>query len=534
MNKPLAMSALPRQSLRFRLSALISALVAAIAIMVMVFFPWRMETFSRKWVERRATGVVRVLATAVGSGLDFDDASYVTEMLNGMSSSPEVLYAVVFRANGTVLAGYKPELVPAGVPVGVTDLALTYGKDQLRVDAPLKGRGGTTGTLRIGFSLGELESEVSAHRAVVAFASAILFAIGLVASSMIASVLVRPIEQMTNISSNIARGDLSQDELKVDYSGEIGQMAAAFNRMLRYLRALAASADQIAQGDLTVRVDMEGQVADAFNRMIDAQRVVVRQLADTAVQLAATASEIHAATQEQLATATQQSAGVEEVSGTMQSLLDSASHIADTARTVLSNAEKTKETTDGMSRRFGALTGHTNRIAELLEVIREIADRSDLLALNASLEATRAGEAGRPFSLVAGEMRRLAERVTASVQDVKALVADVREFGSNTIMANEQGRKLADDTTESARKITLVTQQQRTGTEQVSQSMRDIGSGLSQSVAAARDVRSSTEALKLQAERLGQIVGRFRIDNSSGLTGSSQGLPAGGKGGQPA
>ena len=198
----------------------------------------------------------------------------------------------------------------------------------------------------------------------------------------------------------------------------------------------------------------------------------------------------------------------------MQSLLDSASHIADTARGVLTNAEQTKETTDAIARRFSALSGHTNRIAEILEVIREIADRSDLLALNASLEASRAGEAGRPFSLVAVEMRRLAERVTASVHDVKALVSDVREFGSSTIMASEEGRKLADSTTESARQITLVTQQQRTGTEQVSQSMRDISSGLTQSVAAARDIRSSAGSLKTQAGSLAEIVGRFKIGSA--------------------
>ncbi len=532
MRVPLSFFSLHRQSLRFRLSALISALVGTIALLVLLFFPWRMEAFSRKWVERRATGVVRVLSTAVGAGLDFDDAGYVTEMLNGMSNSPEVLYALVFRSNGTPLAGYKAELAPVGIVAGATELALTYASDQLRVDAPLRGKGGATGTLRIGFGLRELESEVAAHRAVVAFASAIVFIIGIAASSMIASVLLRPIQTMTTISSNIARGDLSQDEFRVEASDEIGKMAAAFNRMLRYLRALAESADRLAQGDLTVRIDMEGPVAESFNRMIDAQRTVVRQLAEASVQLAATASEINASTQEQLATATQQSVGVEEVSGTMQSLLDSASHIAETARIVLSNAEKTKEMTDGMSRRFGALSSHTNRIAELLEVIREIADRSDLLALNASLEATRAGEAGRPFSLLAGEMRRLAERVTASVHDVKGLVADVREFGSGTIMANDQGRKLADETTESARQITLVTQQQRTGTEQVSQSMRDISAGLSESVAAARDVRSSAEVLKTHADRLEQIVSRFRLDPVAGRAGAP--ARTRGKGEQPA
>ena len=157
-----------------------------------------------------------------------------------------------------------------------------------------------------------------AHRAVVALVSILLFVLGLIPSWIIATVLVRPLEEMTRISSNIAKGDLSQDELKVATGDEVGQMAAAFNRMLRYLRELSASADRVAKGDLTVHIDMEGQVADAFNRMVDEQRTVVKQLAHTSVQLASAASQIHTAARQQQATATQQSAGVEEMAGTMQ------------------------------------------------------------------------------------------------------------------------------------------------------------------------------------------------------------------------
>ena len=151
----------------------------------------------------------------VATGLDFDDAPYLKELLNGMSSSPEVLYAVVYRSNGTILAGYSPMSPPPAPVTATNDDVLAYTKDQLRVDAPVRGKGGATGTLRIGFRLGDLESEVAAHRAVVALISALIFGIGLIPSSMIASVLVRPLQEMTAISSDITKGDLSQKELKV-------------------------------------------------------------------------------------------------------------------------------------------------------------------------------------------------------------------------------------------------------------------------------------------------------------------------------
>jgi methyl-accepting chemotaxis protein len=97
---------------------------------------------------------------------------------------------------------------------------------------------------------------------------------------------------------------------------------------------------------------------------------------------------------------------------------------------------------------------------------------------------------------------------------VKVLVTDVRAFGSSTLMATEEARRLAESTTESARQITLVTQQQRTATEQVSQGMREITAALTQSVSAATQIRSSTEGLKTQADRLSDILSMFRVDES--------------------
>jgi methyl-accepting chemotaxis protein len=511
--KDVGLSGIGFASLRWKLVGLIAALLAIVVLFVYAYFPRRMEQFSRQWSERRAIGMATLLSGAAAPGVEFDDPASVTELLAGLAATPEVLYATVNRPNGTVLATYHGERAPTDPPVVKNGPAVTYGNKEVRVDAPIHGKGGASGMLRLGFSLQDVDEEAQAHREAVAAVAAVVFFVGLGLAFLIGTILVRPIRRMTEVSLRLADGDLSQMDVGIGGGDEVGRMANAFDRLLRSLRALSASADRVAKGDLASHLEMSGPVAEAFNRMVDEQRGIVRQIGETSVELASAASEIYAAAQEQQATATHQSASVEEANQTMQSLLQSAAHIAESARGVLGNAERTKETTDGMSKRFAELTGHTNRIAEILEVIREIADRSDLLALNASLEATRAGEAGRSFSLVAAEMRRLAERVTASVQDIKGLVADVRAFATTTIMATEEGRRLAESTTESARQITLVTQQQRTGTEQVSQSMHDITSALSQAANAATQIRTSTEALKAQADHLAQIVGRFKIDS---------------------
>jgi methyl-accepting chemotaxis protein len=502
---------LSHMSLRAKLVVAIALLLGMVSLFLWIYFPWRMDTLARRWLERRATAMALVLTTASAPGIEFDDPNSVRDLLSGLASAPEVSFAVVRRANGTRLAGFRDDKAPE-LRGEVKRPIISYDGGQLRVDAPIKTRSDVAGTLSLGFSLDELRAEKSAQDAMVAWVSFIVFLIGLGVSLFVGTLLVRPVRVMTDVALRIARGDLSQAELRVRGRDEVGQMALAFNRMLSSLRELAKSAERIGAGDLTVEVDMEGQVAEAFNKMVAEQRALVRRIADTATQLGSAAAEIYASAQHQESASTQQAEGVEEVSRTVQSLLESASHIADSARGVLSNAEQTKKTTEVTSERVAGLGNHANRIAEILEVIRDIADRSDLLALNASLEATRAGEAGRAFSLVAAEMRRLAERVTASVTNVKSLLVDIRAFGTSTVMTTDEGRQLAEGTTESARQITMVTQQQRTATEQVLQSTRQISGILSQTVASAQQTRSASEVLKSLAEELTDSLARFRVE----------------------
>jgi methyl-accepting chemotaxis protein len=382
------------------------------------------------------------------------------------------------------------------------------------------------GLVHVGMNQNWIDEQVKALFGQAAGLGLIAAIVGVIIGVLWVFPVARRIRRMTDVAHRIAAGDLSQSEVAAGSSDEVGQMAEAFNRMLHSLRELAAAADRVAKGDLTVRLAMEGQVARAFNGMVEGQQGVVKQISATSASLAGAAAEMYASSQEQEASATQQSSSVEEVSRTMQSLLEAAAHISDSARGVLGNAERTRETTETTAKKITELSVHTNRITEILEVIRDIADRSDLLALNASLEGTRAGEAGRGFSLVASEMRRLAERVTASVQDIKALVSDVRASSSSTVMATEEGRKLAEGTTESARQITMVTQQQRTGTEQVSQSMKDISTMLTQSASATRQQRALAEDLKHQADRLAEVVGRFTVGAQERMVAPEDGAPS--------
>lgn len=308
------------------------------------------------------------------------------------------------------------------------------------------------------------------------------------------------------------RGDLSQMELLPSaYCDELGGLIESVNEVIGTMSSMADAATRIAAGTLGTEILGNGELPTALRGVSSRVSSVVVETRETSAELASAATEISAAAQELEVASASQASGMIEIAQTMDSLSKSAAHVSDAVQGVAQNAERTLHNTEQMVSRIDSLSMHANRIGDILEVIREIANQSDLLALNGSLEATRVGEAGRGFALVAGEMRRLAERVTASVQDVKKLVADIRESGASTVVATEESKKLAEATAGAARSITLVTQQQRSSTEQVNQSVRALSEIVEQAALATTQTRASAEGLKVFADRLAHLVIGFEL-----------------------
>jgi len=327
----------------------------------------------------------------------------------------------------------------------------------------------------------------------------------------------QPLERLAATTKEVVEegNQTRMDVLPSSFRDEAGVLSERFNDLRDMMRDLSRAADDIASGRLHARVSRDGELPDAFRRMTESLNDLVGKIRQTSVNLAAAATEILAATQEQESAAASQSSAMTEISHTMDSLSSSAAHVSHSVSEVLANAEQTLSTADNMVAQIESLSSHTGRIKELLDTIQGIADRSDLLALNGSLEASRAGEGGRGFALVAAEMRRLAERVTASVEDVKKLVTDIHHSSSSTIMATEEGRRFARETTDAARSITLASQQQLSGTEQVSQSVRDIAEVVTQAAAATSQTRTTAQSLKEQADLLSALVKRFEIADAN-------------------
>jgi methyl-accepting chemotaxis protein len=293
---------------------------------------------------------------------------------------------------------------------------------------------------------------------------------------------------------------------------------------------------------------------DGFAKVIETLRTFVREINEAALRLSSSANEVLAASTQHESSSTEQAAAIHETTATMEELKHASAQIAENAGAVARVAEETLNSArsgrgaigefveamqqiraDGIavSESITKLLRRVERIGTVVEVIDEIADRSDLLALNAALEGSRAGEAGKGFSIVAAEMRRLAENVLDSTKEIKNLITEIREATAAAATAadasrsaTEQGERLGSvaagavegilagvqETSDAARVINLATQQQRTATEQVVASMAEIEDVTRQTTQASKQATSAAAELTQLAGRLADLIKRFKAD----------------------
>jgi signal transduction histidine kinase len=219
------------RSLGFKMVLMFASLIAGIGLFMFIFFPARMAKQARGEAEERALVITQVMATALGPALEFEDADNAAVILGWLEHHHDVRFGVVRDGGGELVVKHHPERVPVRLewPVGA-------GIEQLGnvmiVTVPIQAIGGGTGTLHLGFSLERLELERDATQRTVAWATIEVFAIGLLATMVLAALLVRPIRKLTRTARMISRGELPAVLPAIGGGEETAQLASALRAML--------------------------------------------------------------------------------------------------------------------------------------------------------------------------------------------------------------------------------------------------------------------------------------------------------------
>ena len=380
--------------------------------------------------------------------------------------------------------------------------------------------------------------------------------LALLAGFIVTRNIARPLQRLTTIAERITVGDLSVKVPADTRSDEVGMLVRAFASMTQSLRTMADAAEQIAAGDLLLTIKPQSPddvLGNAFARMTENLREQIRALIDGANVLGSAASEIVASTSQLAASASESAAAVNETTTTVEEVRQTAQVASQKAKLVSDSAQKAahsaqsgrKSTEDvgaGMNRirqqmdavaaSMGRLSEQSQAIGLIMASVEDLAAQSNLLAVNAAIEAAKAGEHGKGFGVVAQEVKSLAEQSRQATNQVRTILGDIQKATAAAVMATEQGSKaveagakqtevagetiqaLAGSVTEAAQAATLIaasSQQQMVGVDQVAGAMESIKQASTQNVASATQLETAARNLNELGQRIKQMVERYKV-----------------------
>lgn len=385
----------------------------------------------------------------------------------------------------------------------------------------------------------------------------VLLALGLgIASTLIlARNITHPINELVANARRIADGKLG-DPMKIDRDDEMGQLMMAMDSVGNYLREMAGVAGRIAAGDLTAEIQprsKEDQFGQALKSMIGSMRGIIQELAEGVTRLNAATGELVAGSSQQSAVIAQQASSITQASTSLDEIRAIVNQANEKARSVVQVSERSLEVSKTGQAALDQVTGamrsikdqveaiadnildlseKTVQIGEITASVNDIAEQCNLLAVNAAIEATKAGDAGRGFGVVAVEVKNLATQSKQATGQVRSILSDIQKATHSTVMVTEEGGKRVEsgveqvhhvggnikqlydvitDSASAARQIAAATHQQVAGIEQIATAMKDINQVSTAAVAASNQQTTTARDLERLAQGINTIVQRYRL-----------------------
>ena len=346
--------------------------------------------------------------------------------------------------------------------------------------------------------------------------SVIAVVVGCLIAFWIVTTLKRGITNAITVSKGVSLGDLDQT---IDIKGmdEIGQLLTNMKLMVDNLKSTVNIAEQIAHGDLTVKIQMLSEkdtLSKALNSMVKKLMNIVGEIKNAANNVAAGSQQISTSAVEMSQGASEQAAAAEEASSAMEEMSSNIKQNADNAlqtdKIALKSAEDARSGGDAVNKTVSAM----KNIAEKISIIEEISRQTDLLALNAAIEAARAGEHGKGFAVVASEVRKLAERSQQAAAEISHLSSTSVEVAET---AGEMLNKLVPDiqkTAELVQEISAACNEQNSGADQINQAIQQLDQVIQQNASSAEEMSSTSEELASQAEQLQLTMEFFKTNDN--------------------
>ncbi len=511
-------------SLSLKWKILLGTAIASSLSVVMASFTFVYVETNRleESMGREIDTLASVAANNALGALAFDDRDSASEVLKSLEANEHITGAVIYNASGNVFSAYdrsnSDAKLPSEFPLSPPASGQIYTDTYLGVSRELVSDGDKIGHIYIRVDLAELRETKSQFIMVAILVVALSTIFAIILSLIIVRSVVKPINNVVSALRDIAEGegDLTQ---RIDVVGndEIAVLATSFNSFVQRVHGIVVK----------------------FHEMSDQLSTEAARLSETTGQTSRGAEDQRREIEQVVAAVTQMNSTVHEVSNNVASAARDAEQADQQAVNGHNIVEQTMASIEHLAgdieraaEVITQLRQESQNIGAVLEVIGGIAEQTNLLALNAAIEAARAGEQGRGFAVVADEVRTLASRTQASTQEIQEMIDRLQAGSKEAVKAMDKGRQQASTSVESAtsarnslleitssvteirdmtQQIAAASEQQNAVTEEINSSLVNISQVASQTSDGARDTATSSSQLANLSENLNDLIKQFKI-----------------------
>jgi methyl-accepting chemotaxis protein len=467
---------------------------------------------------REALVEAKILASSLAASLVFNDSTATQHYLDALKADERIMAAAAYGADGALVARYaRSEAEQQALPQSAPPYGQGVKDDSLKVAVPVTQNAASVGMVFLSVAIEPLATRLARYAGIVLLVVAGSLALAVPVSMRLNAAIANSIREIAAGAKRIIAGDLNVRVTATNRSDEIGVLVETFEQMVASLR------------------QMTGEISTG-----------ARTLAETVDAILTTTTQVSTSAAETATAISETSVTMEEVKQTVELSSDRARQVAEgtqrTAQATQSGREAVEAVTQGMARIREQVEGvadsilrlneRTQTIGEIIAAVNDLADQSNLLAVNAAIEAARAGEHGRGFSVVAQEMRNLAEQSKQATAQVRSILGEIQKATGAAVLATEQGSKAVDSgvrqsaqagesirilaetietATHAAMQIAASSQQQLAGVSQVALAMESIKKASAQNAAGVKETEAAAQSMNELSRKLGALVQKYHM-----------------------